>query len=290
MSRKMPKTAQKLPGEVEETGLSGVINPEEAKDHTKDLEALMMNIEERVKAGDTRNLLSETLKNMKTRLAAMIPSMEATHVDTVFQAIKDKDFKVLSPRTEEGEKLLEEIIPNEEILDAQEVFCTAQKEGEMSEADQKIVAELFKSLGIAHDQMATACGLLGRLSRTLKPDQLLTIIKASIRPLIQLNVLTTLDTSTTPKKPPELPQEQPERVKLMLTPDPRASLLCIEKINNATRLLAATYTFKILNRFGHGTTQRQIQEDYQVKAKQLSLCLTGRKYLGASDRKAIAKK
>ena len=111
--------------------------------------------------------------------------------------------------------------------------------------------------------MATACGLLGRLSRTLKPDQLLTIIKASIRPLIQLNTLTTLDTSTTPKKPPELPQEQPERVKLMLTPDPRASLLSKEKINSATRLLAATYTFKILNRFGHGTTQRQIQEDYQ---------------------------
>ena len=70
----------------------------------------------------------------------------------------------------------------------------------------------------------------------------------------------------------------------MLTPDPRASLLSKEKINSVMRLLAATYTFKILNRFGHGTTQRQIQEDYQVKAKQLSLCLTGRKYLGGSDR------
>ena len=104
-----------------------------------------------------------------------------------------------------------------------------------------------------------------------------------------MNALTTLDTSTTPKKPPELPQEQPERVKLMLTPDPRASLLSKEKINSVMRLLVATYTFKILNRFGHGTTQRQIQEDYQVKAKQLSLCLTGRKYLGGSNRKVITK-
>ena len=34
----MPKAARKLSGEVEETGLSGVINPEEAKDHAKDLE------------------------------------------------------------------------------------------------------------------------------------------------------------------------------------------------------------------------------------------------------------
>ena len=76
----------------------------------------------------------------------------------------------------------------------------------------------------------------------------------------------------------------------MLAPDPRASLLSKEKINSTTRLLAATYTFKILNRSGHGTMQRQIQEEYQVKPKQLSLCLTGRKYLGGSDRKAIARK
>ena len=107
----MPKASHKsIGGEVEETGLSGVINPEEAGDHTKDLEALMMNIEERVKAGDTMNLLSETLKNIKTRLAATIPSMEPANVDTMFQAIKDKDFRVLSSRTEEEEKLLEELL------------------------------------------------------------------------------------------------------------------------------------------------------------------------------------
>ena len=92
----------------------------------------------------------------------------------------------------------------------------------MSEADQKIVAELFKSLEIAHDQIATACGLLGRLSRTMRPDQLMTIIRASIRPLIQLKALTTLDTETAPKKPPELPEDQSDRVKIMLVPDPMA--------------------------------------------------------------------
>ena len=66
--------------------------------------------------------------------------------------------------------------------------------GEISKDDQKIVAELFSNLEVAHDHMATACGLLSRLSRTLKPDQLFTIIKASIRPLIQLKALATLET------------------------------------------------------------------------------------------------
>ena len=141
-----------------------------------------------------------------------------------------------------------------------------------------------------HDHMATACGLLSRLSRTLKPAQLLTIIKASIRPLIQLNELATLETPSTRERPQELPDEQQERVKLMLTPDPQASLLCKEEINSTTRILVVTYTFKILNKFRAGTTQKQIQENYLVKPKQLSSCLTGRKYLGGSDRKAITKK
>ena len=76
----------------------------------------------------------------------------------------------------------------------------------------------------------------------------------------------------------------------MLTPDPQASLLCKEKVNSETRLLVVTYTFKILNKFGAGTTQKQMQETYLVKPKQFSSCLTDRKYLGGSDRKAIARK
>ena len=116
------------------------------------------------------------------------------------------------------------------------------------------------------------------------------IIKASIRLLIQLNTMAGLDATTTASKPSELPEEQMECVKLMLTPDPEASQLKEEKIKSATRLLAATYAFKILTKFGNGTTQRRMQEEYQVRPKQLVLCLTGRKYLGGTDRRAMAKK
>ena len=62
----MPKAQRKTSEEAEEIGLSAVINPDEAREHIKDLEALMSNIEERVKAGNAVNLLNETLNNMKT--------------------------------------------------------------------------------------------------------------------------------------------------------------------------------------------------------------------------------
>ena len=61
----------------------------------------MARIEERVKAGDRRGLLDETLRDIKARLATTTPSMEAADIATVTQSIRDKDFKVLTPRSDE---------------------------------------------------------------------------------------------------------------------------------------------------------------------------------------------
>ena len=251
----MPKAQRKSPEEAGEFGLSAVINPEEAKDHVKDLEALMLNIKERVKTGDTGNLLNETLKNMKTRLVATIPSMEAADVDIVLQAIKDKDFHVLSPRTEPGKKLLEELLPSDEIPSASAVVQAVQRADTLSEMDQELITELFDSLETAHDQLATASGLIGRLSHTLKLTQLMLVLKASIRPLIQLRTAAGIEMESVTHGPAELPDDQAERIEIMLLPDPNAPQLKKEKINSPSRLLAATYAFKVINKFGKGTTQ-----------------------------------
>ena len=63
-----------------------------------------------------------------------------------------------------------------------------------------------------------------------------------------------------------------------------------EKINSSTRLLVATFTFKVLNRFGGSTMLRKIQEVYDVWPKQLPACATGKKYLGGSDRRTLERK
>ena len=204
----MPKAPRKSSEEAEEFGLSGVINPEEAKDHTRDLEALMMNIKERVKVGDTENLLRETLENMKTRLAATFPALDATDINSVFQAIKDKEFKVLLPRTEEVENLLEELLPSNEMPPALEVVQAVQGEDVITETDKGLIAELFDALEIAHDQLATACSLLGRLSHTLKPGQLSLLLRASIRPLIQLRMAARLELDTTTQRPQNYPKNR----------------------------------------------------------------------------------
>ena len=211
--------------------------------------------------------------------------MQLADIVTVSKAIHDKNFSILLPKSDTRDQILEELTPSEDIPEASEVLKTAQRKVKMSQEDQQLVAELFSDLEVAHEHAATACGLLSRLSRRLKPEQLLTIVKASIRPLVQLNAPIALETLCKTKEPQELLDNQTKRVKILLTPDPQGTLLQREKPNSATRLLAATYTYKILNKFGPGTTQRGLQEIYQVKAKQLATCITGRKYLGGADHK-----
>ena len=64
---------------------------------------------------------------------------------------------------------------------------TAQREADtLSGSDQELIAELFDTLEAVHDQLATVSGLIGRLARTLKPNQLMLVLKSGIRPLIQL--------------------------------------------------------------------------------------------------------
>ena len=279
----MPKAKFKSTSSDEEE-LHGVINPTEAKAHVDALEAQMAKIKRKVDERETTDLLDEVLEGIKEILLDLTPSMQLADTSTISKAIRDKYFHTLLPRSDRLEETLQEILPDKDLPGTPEVIRTLETKKEMSTENKKLVAELFSNLEVAHDHMAMACGLLSRLSRTLDPPQLLTVIQASIRPLIQLKELSPLNVTSTQKRTAELPDEQEKRVETLLTPDPQAPLLRKEKTNSETRLLAATYTFKILSSFGSGTTQKMMQERYAVKAKQLSACLTGRKYLGGSER------
>ena len=279
----MPKASRKSSEDTEEHGLSAVTNPEEAKDQLRDLEALMKNIKEKIEVRDTTNLLRQTLENMKTRLAATFPALDTADVNIISHAVKDKEFKVLLPRTEDTENLLEELLPSSEMPPASNVVRAVQEADTLSESDQELIAELFNSLETSHDQLATASGLIGRLAHTLKPSQLMLVLKASIRPLIQLRTAAGADKEAATGRHTELPEKQAEKIEMLIFPDPNAPQLRKEKINSPTRLLTATYNFKIVNTFGEGTTQRGLQERFQVKAKQLAVCITGRKYMGGTD-------
>ena len=82
------------------------------------------------------------------------------------------------------------------------------------------------------------------------------------------------------------PDDKAARIIRTITPDVKSQYIRKEKVNSPMQLLAATFAFKIINKFCNGVTQRMMQEVYEVKAKQLATCITGHKYLGWAEKRA----
>ena len=132
--------------------------------------------------------------------------------------------------------------------------------------------------------MGQSCGMIGVLSCSLSSKQLLLLLKASIRPLVQVNKLGGfLEEPKAGKTGSNLPESTYNRAYATMIPMPSAESIRSEKPNSLTRLLVATLAFKILHKFMNGTTQWKMQEKYNLRPKQLALYLMGRRYLGGSD-------
>ena len=214
--------------------------------------------------------------------------MAEADVRKVTHATSDPTCLVLQPKTGAREELLEVMMPLEDAPEGDEVVASIQGDTPLTKNQCELLRELFKDLEVAHEHMARACSVLAHLS--LMAPQIMATLKAVNHPLIQVNALEgLLDKVKTPRKT-ELPDDMGARVELTMTPNPKVECLQKQKDNSPTWLLAATLAYKILCKFGNGTTQREMQTRYIVKVKQLAACLTGRKYLGGTDWKASRKR
>ena len=83
-----------------------------------------------------------------------------------------------------------------------------------------------------------------------------------------------------PKEPQELPDDQSERVKILLPPDAQATLLQKEKPTAPQDCLAATYAYKILNKFGPRDNAEGPAETVPGKGQTVGHLYHRTKYLG----------
>ena len=281
----MPKAHRKSGAEEDDDiPLHGATNEEEAKNYSKSLDSIVIQMRAGVKE-ELRDAMKKAILDYKEVIANMIPSMETANPDAVWRSVKDKVGLCICPLSEESKKTLECLILDQEVLQAVKVLEKIQEDSELTREERDLIRELFDSLETTHSELASACSVLSHLSGTLQPRQLMTVLEASTRPLIQIKTTSAFKPPEVPGKTSELPDDPEERVELLMMPNPAAKPIKGEKVNSPTRLLAATWAYRISNIFGKGTTQWKIQELYNVWAKQLVACIMGRKYLGGADRK-----
>ena len=251
----MPKATRKSGGqEGDNIPLHGTTNEEEAKEYSKSLDSIVIKMGVDVKE-ELHDAMKRVILDYKEAITNMIPSMETADPDAVWRSVKDKVGLCICPLSEESEKTLECLIPDQEVPQAAKVLEKIHEDNELTQEERDLIRELFDSLEIAHLELASACSVLSRLSGTLKPRQLMTVLEASTRPLIQIKTTSAFKPPNVPGKMSELPDDPEERVELLMMPNPAAKPIKDEKINSPTRLLAATWAYWVSNIFGKGTTQ-----------------------------------
>ena len=283
----MPKAHRKSREEEDDdTPLHGTINKAEARRYSLALDDIIIKMGTEIK-DEVHNAMREAILAYKEEIKKLIPGMDKADADAVWCSIKDKVGLCIypPPPTEDSDRKLECLIPDEEVPSASGILKAIEDPEDLTAEDRTLITKLFDSLEVAHSELASACSVLGRLSKNLKLRQLMVVLKVSIRPLIQIKPSSALIESDAPGGTRELPDDPEERVEKLMIPDPASKSLRDERVNSPTRLLAAAWSFMIINVYSKGMMQKKMQELYSIKAKQLAACITGRKYLGGTDRK-----
>ena len=204
----------------------------------------------------------------------IMPSMAEANPTVILESIKDPSCLAICLRTDANIQKLEDM-PPAEVPTGQDVATIVEDIEPLTDKHRRQISELFEDLELAHEQLARTCSSLAILSRSLTSRQLILLLKSSIRPLAQLNVAPgVFEEAKLGQQKMELPEEKFRQVRLTMVPVVTSGRLAQEKPNSVTRLLAATLSFKVLNHFTDGTTQREQQETYGVRPKQLSFCIT----------------
>ena len=206
--------------------------------------------------GNGRDIVREALKEIKNIMVNLTPQMSEDTIDTVWKCIKDPTCLTLRPASEETERVLEEMMPPEDITPGKIVSEQAEQKGPLTEEQRCLLADLFDNLEVVHEVSAQTCSIMARLSRSLNPSQLELVLWASIRLLVQLDALGGLfDEPKTGQEQRELLDDIRQRVRLTMMADPTLKLLAKEQPNSPTWILEATFTYKILKKFCRGCMQ-----------------------------------
>ena len=212
-------------------------------------------------------------------------------IQKVLHSMGDPYGLAIREQTEEVETMLEVSMPEEDLLEPDEMVRWASSIEPLSESIETTLTNMMEHLSEAHYQAAQAAQNLADLSKTCSSNQLMTIMKFAVRPLVQLEgMLGCMGEEPTSRRKRDLLDEIESRVNLTLLPNLNADSLKRESASSPTLLLAGIIYYQIKKNMGGGCMQIVITSKFGLKPKIIALCLTGKKYQGGKDTKKGTKR
>ena len=131
--------------------------------------------------------------------------------------------------------------------------------------------------------MSAVCVNISALAKITDKTTLQTIINGVVRPLVQINIPEGFLNPVKDRRAKMTEEERCEKVRKMVLPIPNTPCLAHEPKNGPTRILAAAVWLKLNHKYFNEGTAKEACDRFEVRAKQLSRVLTGRKYLGGTQ-------
>ena len=260
------------PGEEGEEDIStSPINMHEAQDYVEKLGTTFDEFDTLVQLGD-KDVLIKTLQALKDHMTKTGDQMGSAETKIVLASISDPSCDTL------WETLVERVTavdPEENPPTGQEILLKLLPQTPMVR-EHCIV--LFGDLAAATSYLSSAYARLSALAKACDEESFRTILNASARPLVQVNIPPKFLNPIIEEKLVLEGEEYRNKLREMLLPQERNSSLRKEARNNVTRLLAALVYIKFKKCYLNEGTQAEMAEKFDVKPKVLSKLLSGCRY------------
>ena len=135
----------------EEDEPSGIINKYKAAHHRRLIADALQEFKRQCEAGEVKHILRELLEDMKEVITRVYPSMVEADVKAVLRSIPDPTCLVMRWQTMEVEGCLEELIPDEDILEGLQVVMDISNVKPLMFEQKDMIVSLFDDLAVAHE-------------------------------------------------------------------------------------------------------------------------------------------
>lgn len=180
--------------------------------------------------------------------------------------------------------IVQDVDPDKEVPSGLDVIRKlSPKKWYMSTVKEHIIS-CFDHLAAAQSKSLLVAVNISSLAKIADEETIDTVLRAAACPLVQINVPEHYLNLTQDPKPKTSEQQRLAKIVLNLLPCGKHATLKKEPDNNPTWLLAAVLYLKLKCKFLNEGRQKEIEELFSVKGKQLSKLLMGRKYFSGHDR------
>ena len=180
--------------------------------------------------------------------------------------------------------------PDDDIPSGPHVLEQLPPEKRYTKAIKDNITSIFTHIANAQSEASVAAANIAALARMANTDTLDIMLRAAVRPLVQINWPKKYLSLTADPKPTSPNEERKKNIITNLLPNSEAIQIQNEPRNNPTWLLVVVTYFKLKRLFLYEGSMRETEERFHIQSKQLSKLLSGKRYLGGKDRKSVAKR